>query len=227
MFDASDTATVDAAVNSATAAFPDLPSALSYIRSNWLNFLAIGSKIVALQTQVGQLAAQAAQLSQPQMQSWLQGVNTYLGQLDVMQGNMIDELDYVSNGLSDLGLDQNGRPASAVPDSAFGLGQIPVNGWTIGALLAGAVLIAGTIGYVTYRFSITYAQVQTAKQTLALVAQGKLTPQQGTDIINKTTPAPGPGVFASLQGITGYLALGAIAIFVLPKAIDALGKGRR
>jgi hypothetical protein len=246
MFDASDTGTVQSSINSAQSAFPDVSSAVAYIQSKWNNFVGLYNQMPALQHQAAMVAVQAAQVGRPDVQRQMQDANTFLGQLKVMAGKMIDEFGTLQDGLSTLGLDVNGNPSSggAIPDSAFGppatvydssgtvisdttFGQVPVNGWTIGAAVAMAVLIAGTIGYVTYRASATAAQISTAQQAMTLLGQGKITPADATKIINQTTPPAGGGITDNLKTTAGYLALGAVAVFVLPDVFKTFGKRRR
>jgi hypothetical protein len=229
LFDAYDTGTVQDSLNSASQAFPDLKSAMDYIRSRWTDFVGLGAKISQQQRQASAVAVRAAQLGRPDIQKQMQDQITYLGQLSVMQGSTVDEMGTLQQAFSELGLDVNGNPSGggAIPDAAFGLGQVPINGWTLVAALGVAVLIAGTIGYVTYRSSGSFQQIATTSKALDLVAAGKATMQQAIDVATRTAPPATPGVFQSLQGITGYLALGALAIFVLPDVVKSFSKGRR
>jgi hypothetical protein len=226
MFDASDTGTVQSAVNSAQYAFSDLPSALAYINSQWNNFLQLPGKILAAQHEANLIQNQAAAAGSAPVAQSMATEYTYLGQLYVTAEGVADEMNTLQGALSELGLDLNGNASSggAVPDSAFGLGQVPINGWTIATALSVAVLLAGTIGYLTYRSSASFQRVALGKQAMALIAAGKLTADSAANLINKAAPPAGPGVFGNIQTTVGYLALGALAVFVLP---GVLKKGRR
>jgi hypothetical protein len=176
-----------------------------------------------LQHQASQLGAQAAAAGRPDIQGQMQDLINQLGQWGTMASSTIDEYDFLQTGLRNLGLDLNGQPvvSNQFIDSGVYMGQEPV---TIAAALATAVIIVGTIGYLLYKVGHTSQVLTTTQQTLGALAAGKITAQQATGIISGTMATSGPGIFASLQGITGYLALGALAVFVLP---ELLKSGRR
>jgi hypothetical protein len=148
---------------------------------------------------------------------------------------MFDEWDSLASGLSQLGLDLSGNPSggtsgyydpstSAIPDSAFG--QIPVTPWTLAAALTVAVLICGSIGYVSYRYSEQAASIATKQHALDLLAQGKLTPAETLQVIQGASVPASGGIFDSIRGTAGWLAVGALAVFVVPEIIKVFERRR-
>lgn len=236
--DVSSAVTVQDAINAATSSFPDLKSALAYINGKWSQFSQLSATIPALQRQAQQVAVQAANLGHVDLQQQMQQVITYLGQLNVMQGNVWDEIDQLQVGLQGLGLDSSGNRVSTGttsgsvdsydPNTAYvfdytdgqTLGQLPAGPWTIAIAFTAAVLLAGTIAYLLMGVAAKKQVIATVQDVVTKLANGQLTTQQAQIALSKI-PTPAPGIVSSLQGVAGYLVLGIAAILIVPEIIKS------
>jgi hypothetical protein len=221
-----DYATVQGTINAAQATFPTLQSALSYINQQWDNFTNIGATLIRMQGQASAIAQQADALGRSDIAADMRRRITYLGQLNVMAGNMLDEYDALMSGLANLGLDSNGNPGGAIPDSAF-FGQEPV---TLVAATALAILVAGTVLYINFHTSEQSQAIASAQSVLAMLSKGQITAPQAQALIKATSDTAAQSTQTGLAG-----ALGSLKGIILPVAVVAgvyllvplLEKGRK
>jgi hypothetical protein len=214
-----DYATVQGTVNAAQATFPNLQSALAYLSDQWDNFQSIGSQLVQMQRQASSIAVQADSMGRSDIAADMRQRIQYLGQLDVMAGNMLDEYDMLVQGLANLGLDSRGNVGGAIPDSAFG--QEPA---TLIAATALAILVAGTVLYINFHVSEQSQALASAQSVLSMLSKGQITAPQAQQLIQATgntaqqsTQTGLAGVMNSLKGIAVPVAIAAVAIFVVPE----------
>jgi hypothetical protein len=223
----SDYATVQGTINAAQATFPSLQSAMAYINQQWDNFVNIGPTLINMQRTASSLAVQADAIGRSDIAADMRQRITYLGQLNVMAGTVLDKYDEIMSGLDDLGLDSGGNPGGAIPDSAFGGVMDPV---TLAAITAAAILIAGTMLYINFHVSEQSQAIATAQSVLAMLAKGQITAPQAQALIKTTSDTASQ---STQTGVAG--ALGSLKGIIVPVAVVAglyllvplLSKGKR